>query len=88
MSQIYLEVGSKEEAMAFLAEAKKKTGMLKDVSLEKVNRQLSMKEFPIRIPVNLDGVLNLCANPVLKKMFGKAVEKKTLEFLTTVVGAG
>lgn len=88
MAQVYLEIGDKHELISFLADAKKKTGLLKDISLERVESSLSKNDFPIRIPVNLDGVLNLCANPVLKKMFGKKVEETTRKYLKAAMGAG
>lgn len=88
MSQVYIEIGNKNELISFLQEAKVKTGLLKDVSLNKVNHSLNESDFPMRIPVNLDGVLNLCENPILKKMFGKKVEEVTKKYLRRVMEAG
>lgn len=86
MAQVHLEIGNKQEFISFLAEAKKKTGMLKDISLREVNDRLSEDDFPVRIPVNLDGVLNLCANPMLRKLFGKKVEDTTRKYLKAAMG--
>lgn len=88
MSRIYLEIGNKTELISFLREAKERTGLLKDISLKKVNDTLKESDFPIRIPVNLDGVLDLCGNPILKKMFGKKVEDTTRKYLKKVMEAG
>ncbi len=88
MTQVYLTIGDKQEFISFLAEAKKKTGLLKDISLEQVNYSLSENDFPVSIPISLDGVLNLCGNPILKKMFGKKVEDVTRKYLKAAMRAG
>ena len=85
MSQIYLEIGDAESMTAFLEEAKKKTGLLKDISLDKVEYVLSTKEFPIRVPVNLDAVIELAMNPVVKKIFGKKIEETTKKALLKAI---
>ena len=85
MSQIYLEIGDAESMTAFLEEAKMKTGLLKDISLDKVEYVLSTKEFPIRVPVNLDAVIELAMNPVVKKMFGKKIEETTKKALLKAI---
>lgn len=85
MSQIYLEIGDAESMTAFLEEAKMKTGLLKDISLDKVEYVLSTKEFPIRVPVNLDAVIELAMNPMVKKMFGKKIEETTKKALLKAI---
>jgi hypothetical protein len=85
MSQIYLEIGDAESMTAFLEEARAKTGLLKDISLDKVEYVLSTKEFPIRVPVNLDAVIELAMNPVVKKMFGKKIEETTKKALLKAI---
>lgn len=85
MSQIYLEIGSSRELMAFLQETKKKTGLLKDISLDKVECVLEEKEFPLRVPVDLDSVIDLAANPIVKKVFGKKIEETTKKALLKAI---
>lgn len=85
MSQIYLEIGDAESMTAFLEEARMKTGLLKDISLDKVEYVLSTKEFPIRVPVNLDAVIELAMNPMVKKMFGKKIEETTKKALLKAI---
>lgn len=85
MSQIYLEIGNSEELMEFLREAKRKTGLLKDISLDKVECILEEKEFPIRVPVNLDSILDLAENPIVKKVFGKKIEETTKKALLKAI---
>lgn len=85
MSQVYLEIGDAESMTAFLEEAKKKTGLLKDISLDKVEYVLSMKEFPIRVPVDLNAVIDLAMNPMVKKIFGKKIEETTKKALLKAI---
>ena len=87
MAQVYLTIGDLDSLLSFLEEAKEKTGMLKDISLLDVKQSLSDKDFPMQIPVNLDGVLKLCGNPMLKKMFGKKVENTTRKYLKAAMSA-
>ena len=84
---IFLEIESAEGLTAFLKEAKK-TGLLKDVSLNDIEDAIRTKEFPLRIPVNLDAVLNLCRNPVLRKLFGGKIESKAKMILATAKRKG
>ena len=85
MSQIYLEIGNMEGLMEFLQEARRKTGLLKDIPLDKVECVLEEKEFPIRIPVDLDSVLDLAMNPVVKKIYGKKIEETTKKALLKAI---
>lgn len=85
MSQVYLEIGNARELMEFLEEAKRKTGLLKDIPLDTVEYVLEEKEFPIRIPVDLNSVIDLAANPVVKKVFGKKIEETTKKALLKAI---
>lgn len=88
MAKVFLEIGSKTELLMFMKEAKEKTGLLKDISLKDLNCSLHEENFPIRIPVNLDSVLDLCGNPMLKKLFGKKVEETTRKYLKAAMATG
>ena len=79
--RIYLEIRDAESLVDFLKEAQKRTGLLKDISPGKLRKALSTKAFPIRIPIDLDGVIDIASNPVLKKMFGRKVEDATKRYL-------
>lgn len=87
MNQIYIEIGNLESLTNLLAEAKKK-GLMKDISIDKVERAFRNKDFPMRVPVRMDGVIELAGNPVLKKMFGKRIENGVLNYLEKALGAG
>ena len=79
--KVYLTIESLDGMMAFLTEAQKKTGYLRNVSLSAVRHNLEDAEFPMRIPVNLDGILDLAGSPIVKKMFGKKIEDGAIKFL-------
>lgn len=87
MNQIYIEIGNLESLTNLLAEAKKK-GLMKDISIDKVERAFRNKDFPMRVPVRMDGVIELAGNPVLKKMFGRRIENGVLNYLEKALGAG
>lgn len=80
MSQIYLEIGDLQSLISFL-EGAKEIGLLKDISSKKVENLMSKKEFPIRLPIELDQVMAVAANPIVKKMFAKKIEETTLKCL-------
>lgn len=82
-NKIYLEIEDAKSLYAFLTEAKKRTGLLKDISQEKVKDLVNGKKFPIRIAVSLDSVLDLAGNPIVRKVFGKKLEHTALRFLTS-----
>lgn len=87
MGRIYIEIENLDGLMSLLTEAKRK-GLLKDVSIEKVERAFQNQNFPMRVPVNTDGILELAGNPMLKKMFGKKIENGVLTYLEKALGAG
>ena len=80
-TEIYLTIGDKASLTSFLEEAKRKTGLLKDISIDKIEASLSDSDFPMKIPVKMDGVLDLAANPILKKMFGRKMEDTAVKYL-------
>ena len=79
---IFLEIESAEGLTAFLAEAKK-TGLLKDIAFRDIEAVIRKKTFPVRIPVNLDAVLNLCRNPLLRKVFGGKIDSTARRILAS-----
>lgn len=77
---IFLEITDKDGLESFIEEAKK-VGFLKDVDI----KAFSEKQFPIRIPVNLDGFLKLIGNPVIRKTFGRKIETTVVSYLEAAV---
>ena len=86
MSQVYLTIDSLETLMAFLQDAKN-AGLLKDVSLAQVRHNFSKKVFPLQVPVDLCAILNVAGNAVVRKAFGKVIEKKTVDILNGMLSA-
>lgn len=84
MSQIFLEIGDIESTMEFMKDAKE-AGFLKDISSDKVESLLKDKEFPIRIPIELNDVFKLASNPIVRKMFGKRIEDTTVKTILKVI---
>lgn len=82
MSRIYLEITDRAVLDAFVKEARK-AGFLKEIRID-----ISEDKFPIRVPVDIDGVLKVAANPLVKKMFGKKVETSVTMYLERVLEAG
>ena len=87
MGQIYIEIENLDSLTSLLTEAKRK-GLMKDVSIDKVDRAFQNKDFPMRVPVKMDGILELAGNPMLRKMFGKKIENGVLTYLEKALGAG
>ena len=86
MNEIYIEIGSLDSLMLILAEAKRK-GLLKDISPEKVRMAFRSKTFPIKVPVNMNSILELAGGPAAK-IFGKKIENVTLKYLETAIRTG
>ena len=78
--KVSLEIDSLETLIAFIQDAKG-IGLLKDVSLAQVRHKFGNLQFPVRVPVNLDAVLNVASNKVVKAAFSKSIEKMVMEFL-------
>lgn len=87
MGQFYIEIEDLDSLLRLLTEAKKK-GLMKDVSIDKVERAFRNKVFPMRVPVRMEGILELVGNAMLRKMFGKKIENGVLTYLEKALGAG
>lgn len=87
MSQVNLEIESLDTLIAFIEDAKK-VGLLKDISTEQVKISFSTKIFPIRVPVDLDAVIKVAGNKVVKAAFGKTIQDKTVDILNKALSPG
>ena len=65
----------------------KKAGFLKDVGSKDILDNFGKKSFPIQIPVNLEGTINLFGNPAVK-VFGKKIDSKVHDIWTKAIEAG
>lgn len=86
MDGLYLEITDIETLVEIADIVKKKSGLLKDISKEKLEESLSKQDFPIRIPVMADKIIGYVGNPVLKGLFGKKLETAVMNYLTKVEG--
>ena len=87
MGQIYLEITDKASLIAFIAEAKK-TGLLKDLSIQGVDRYLPEERFPVRVPIDICSIIKLAENPVIKKLFSKKIDTTFMSYLIKAIEAG
>lgn len=86
MNEIWIEIGNLDSLMLILTEAKRK-GLLKDISPEKVRTAFRNRTFPVRVPVNMNSILELAGGPAAK-IFGKKIENATLKYLEMAIKAG
>ena len=87
MNQVCLEIENLETLMAFIEDAKK-AGFLKDIRTEQIKELFSKKVFPVRVPVDLNALLAVAGNPIVKKAFGKKIETKTVDILNQALRSG
>ena len=87
MSNIYLQIEDLESLKSFVRDAKGK-GFFKDTSVIKMEESLKDRSFPIQVPIDVDAVLKLAGNPVVKKVFGSKIEEKASEILNIVMETG
>lgn len=88
MNCVYLEINSVDDVVSVINEAKK-IGFMKDISTEKVGSILSTKEFPIRIPIEINQVFSLVEGsnpmiPMIKKLYGKKIEETILQAIVKI----
>ena len=86
-NRIYIEIETREDLWSILKDARGK-GLLKDVQIDNFERSMERKEFPIRVPVELDNLWSLLGNPIIRKMFGSKVDKAVSTCLQKVTEAG
>ena len=75
---MYLEFSDFERLAEFVQEAKK-AGFLKDLDIS----SFSEKQFPIRVPVNLEAVLKVAGSPVFRP-FRKKMEATIMSYVETM----
>lgn len=91
MGRVYLELENLDSMIVFLKEVQKKTGLLKDISAEKLEKVISESDkivFPVKIPIELTDVVNLITqNPMTTKMFGKKIDDAAKKYLITLLNS-
>ena len=89
MGRVYLELENLDSMVAFVKDLQKKTGLLKDISTDKVEKILKNSNkviFPVKIPIELEDVISLVSqNPIATKMFGKKIDDAAKKFLIAML---
>lgn len=75
---MYLTINSLEDLVNFIVELKR-IGLLKEIKSDDILNSFGTKRFPIQIPMNVKGILNLFGNPIVKGVFGKQIDSKVRE---------
>ena len=84
---MHLTINSLGDLVNLVVELKK-AGFLKDVGSKDILDKFGEKSFPIQIPINLEGAINLFGNPVVKQVFGKKIDSKVHDIWTKAIEAG
>lgn len=71
---IYLEIENKR-ALATFVKGAVRNGYLRRFDLRDVADWINETAYPIRVPVNLESVIGVGANPVVKGIFGGNIDK-------------
>ena len=79
--QCYIVIEDEITALEIIRDAKGKAGLLKDVSVYNLKKVLDSKEFPIKIPIDLEAVIKIISNPVVKRLAGGKIEEHTKKYL-------
>ena len=67
---MYLTINSLGDLVEMVVELKK-AGFLKDVHSKELMDAFGEKSFPIQVPVDLEGLLGILGNPIVKPFKGK-----------------
>lgn len=89
MGRVYLEIEDLDSMMTFVRDIQKRTGLLKDISADKLEIAIKNSDkvvFPVKVPVELDNIVNLASkNPIVAKMFGKKIDDTSKKILAMVL---
>lgn len=76
------------ETMENLLEEGAKRGLFKNLNVDAIRDLVKERKFPIQIPVELNDILDLAGNPIIKKIFGSKIESAVSECLLKILEAG
>ena len=86
MGRICQEIADRDDLIGVIAEAKRK-GLLKNVNVQGVQAELQKVPFPIRIPVDIDAVMAMSGNAIVRKVAGPRIESVLLRTIRAAVAA-
>lgn len=82
---VYLTVEN-SEAMFRFVKGCVRNGYMRRFDLRKVADWIKNAEYPIKIPVNLDSVIGIGANAVVKGIFGGNIERTISKYINAAMG--
>lgn len=85
-AKIYISIDDPITLADILQEGRK-NGLLKDIPSETISGLLR-KDYPIRVPVELDRIMEMVGNPVVRKVFGSKFDKTLSACLQKAMEAG
>lgn len=80
-AKVYITIPDFQSLMDILSEGRSK-GLFKNLVIS------NTPEFPIQIPIDLDNVIDLVGNPIVKKMFGPKIDGALTSCLQKIFQGG
>ena len=84
---VYLTIEDRTNLVKLLKGAAK-YGYLRRLDLREVNDWIDKVEYPIRIPIEVDNIIGVGRNPVVKSVFGNFINKGLTNYITMAMKAG
>lgn len=84
---VYLTIENAESLTAFIKGAVK-NGYLRRLDLRDVIAWMNQVSYPIQIQVDINSVVNVGRNAVVKGVFGKAIDETITKYIRTAMEAG
>jgi hypothetical protein len=86
-TRIYITIKDPVSMRLILKEGIEK-GLIKNLTPEDVTKLMSIKSWPVQIPVEFSDIMNLIGSSVVKTVFGSKVDKAVSGCLKKVIEAG
>jgi len=87
MTGVYLTIEDKNSLVLFLKGAAR-SGYLHKLDLREVNNWINDVQFPVCIPIDVNGIVDVGRNPIVKSIFGKVLDKGLTEYIRKAMEAG
>ena len=82
---VYLTIEN-EEAMIRFVKGCVRNGYMRRFDLREVVDWIKSTEYPIKVPVNLESVIGVGANAMVKGIFGGNIEKTITKYMKGAMG--
>lgn len=89
MDGLCIWIKSLDKLIGIVNEAHK-VGLMKDISIESIERDYSKVEFPVQLPFDLSPIFNAYSkkNPIIKKAISKTIDEKAVDILNKGLNPG